>query len=57
MKLLRSDRPRGAPQGAGLNPARADIVLAGAAILDAVMEDFGLVKISAIAECGLREGL
>ena len=41
----------------GLNPLRADIVVAGAAILDAVMEDLGLGKIRAVAECGLREGL
>jgi exopolyphosphatase/guanosine-5'-triphosphate,3'-diphosphate pyrophosphatase len=42
---------------AGLNPLRADIVVAGAAILDAVMEDLGLEEIRAVAECGLREGL
>ncbi len=41
----------------GLNPARADIVVAGAAILDAVMEDLGLEEIRAVDECGLREGL
>ena len=41
----------------GLNPLRADIVVAGAAILDAVMEDLGLGEIRAVAECGLREGL
>ena len=37
----------------------ADTLLgrAFAAILDAVMEDFGLDKLSAIGECGLREGL
>ena len=41
----------------GLNPLRADIVVAGAAILEAVMEDLGLEEIRAVAECGLREGL
>jgi exopolyphosphatase/guanosine-5'-triphosphate,3'-diphosphate pyrophosphatase len=41
----------------GLNPLRADIVVAGAAILEAVMEDLGLEQIRAVAECGLREGL
>lgn len=41
----------------GLNPLRADIVIAGAAILDALMEDLGLAEIQAVAECGLREGL
>jgi exopolyphosphatase / guanosine-5'-triphosphate,3'-diphosphate pyrophosphatase len=41
----------------GLNPARADIVVAGAAILDALMDELGIAQITAIAECGLREGL
>jgi exopolyphosphatase / guanosine-5'-triphosphate,3'-diphosphate pyrophosphatase len=41
----------------GLNPLRADIVVAGAAILEALMEDLGLEEIRAVAECGLREGL
>ena len=41
----------------GLNPARADIVVAGAAILEAVMDDLGLEEIRTVAECGLREGL
>ena len=41
----------------GLNPLRADIVVAGAAILEAVMDDLGLEEIRAVAECGLREGL
>ena len=41
----------------GLNPARADIVVAGAAILESVMDDLGLDEIRALAETGLREGL
>jgi len=41
----------------GLNPLRADIVIAGAAILDALMEGLDLAEIQAVAECGLREGL
>ncbi len=41
----------------GLNPARADIVVAGAAILDALMDELGIAQITAVAECGLREGL
>ena len=56
-KMLRSlslEERRAIP---GLNPLRADIVIAGAAILDALMEDLGLVEIQAVAECGLREGL
>ncbi len=57
VKLLRTNGLEARRKVPGLNPARADIVLAGAAILDAVMEDFGLEEISAIGECGLREGL
>ena len=56
-KLLRGLDLEERRRVAGLNPLRADIVVAGAAILDAVMEDLGLREISAIAECGLREGL
>ena len=41
----------------GLNPLRADIVVAGVAILDALMEALDLDEIQAVAECGLREGL
>jgi exopolyphosphatase/guanosine-5'-triphosphate,3'-diphosphate pyrophosphatase len=41
----------------GLNPERADIIVAGAAILDALMEELGLAEIQALPECGLREGL
>ena len=56
-KMLRSlslDERRAVP---GLNPLRADIVIAGAAILDALMEDLDLAEIQAVAECGLREGM
>jgi len=56
-KLLRTlslEERRAVP---GLNPLRADIVIAGAAILDALMEDLDLAEIRAVAECGLREGL
>jgi exopolyphosphatase/guanosine-5'-triphosphate,3'-diphosphate pyrophosphatase len=41
----------------GLAPARADIIVAGAAILETLMEDLGLETITALDECGLREGL
>src|SRR5262249_35948427 len=40
----------------GLNPERADIVLAGAAILDAFMQELGVTAIL-VSERGLREGL
>ncbi len=56
-RMLRSlslDERRAVP---GLNPLRADIVVAGAAILEALMEDLDLAQIQAVAECGLREGM
>jgi exopolyphosphatase/guanosine-5'-triphosphate,3'-diphosphate pyrophosphatase len=56
-KLLRGLDLEERRRVAGLNPLRADIVVAGAAILEAVMEDLGLEEIHAVAECGLREGL
>jgi len=56
-KLLRSRDLEARRTVPGLNPLRADIVVAGVAILDAVMEELGLTEIQAVAECGLREGL
>jgi len=41
----------------GLSPARADIIVAGAAILETLMDDLGIETITALDECGLREGL
>jgi exopolyphosphatase/guanosine-5'-triphosphate,3'-diphosphate pyrophosphatase len=40
-----------------LAPARADIIIAGAAILETLMEDLGIETIVALDDCGLREGL
>lgn len=40
----------------GLNPERADIILGGAAILDALLEELHLPEIT-VSERGLREGL
>jgi exopolyphosphatase/guanosine-5'-triphosphate,3'-diphosphate pyrophosphatase len=40
----------------GLQPERADIILAGAAILDAFMQELGVPEIH-VSERGLREGL
>jgi exopolyphosphatase/guanosine-5'-triphosphate,3'-diphosphate pyrophosphatase len=57
MKALRAlplEQRRSAP---GLNPARADIVIAGGAIIETVMDELGLRTITALAQCGLREGL
>ncbi len=54
LRTLSLEERRAVP---GLNPSRADIVVAGAAILDALMEDLDLAEIQAVAECGLREGL
>ena len=41
----------------GLNPDRADIIIAGVAILQTLMEDLGLPEIRVAAEGGVREGL
>jgi exopolyphosphatase/guanosine-5'-triphosphate,3'-diphosphate pyrophosphatase len=41
----------------GLNPARADIVVAGGAIIETVMDALRLETVTALGECGLREGL
>lgn len=56
-KLLRSTGFHERRAILGLNPDRADIIVAGAAILDAVMEELGVAEIRALADCGLREGL
>ena len=57
IKLLRGmtlEQRRGVP---GLNPQRADIVLAGAAVLETIMAGIGLPAITALTDCGLREGM
>ena len=41
----------------GLNPDRADIIISGAAILDALMDELGFTEIHVLQEGGLREGL
>jgi exopolyphosphatase/guanosine-5'-triphosphate,3'-diphosphate pyrophosphatase len=41
----------------GLNPERADIIIAGAAILDVVMEELGFSQIEVLQEGGLSQGL
>jgi exopolyphosphatase/guanosine-5'-triphosphate,3'-diphosphate pyrophosphatase len=54
LRTLTTDERRAMP---GLAPARADIIVAGAAILETLMEDLGIETITALDECGLREGL
>ena len=54
LRALTADERRAVP---GLSPARADIIVAGAAILETLMEDLGIERITALDECGLREGL
>ncbi len=57
VKLLRGlslEERRGVP---GLNPDRADIVVAGAAVLETLMSDLGLPAVTALSECGLRDGM
>jgi exopolyphosphatase/guanosine-5'-triphosphate,3'-diphosphate pyrophosphatase len=41
----------------GINPERADIIVAGAVILESIMTAAGVKEIVALADCGVREGL
>jgi exopolyphosphatase/guanosine-5'-triphosphate,3'-diphosphate pyrophosphatase len=41
----------------GINPERADIIIAGAAILDTLLEELNLPEIRIVSERGPREGL
>ena len=41
----------------GINPERADILIAGAAIIHTFMQDLGFSKLRVIGDRGLREGL
>ncbi len=57
VKLLRGlplEERRGVP---GLNPDRADIVVAGAVVLETLMTDLELPAVTALTECGLRDGM
>jgi exopolyphosphatase/guanosine-5'-triphosphate,3'-diphosphate pyrophosphatase len=56
-KLLRSLDVESRRTLPGVNPERADIIVAGAAILDSLMEALGIAAICPLAECGVREGL
>lgn len=54
LRSLRLEERRAVP---GLSSDRADIILAGVAILDAVMGELALDELRPLADCGLREGL
>jgi exopolyphosphatase/guanosine-5'-triphosphate,3'-diphosphate pyrophosphatase len=41
----------------GINPERADIIIAGAAILDTLMQDLKIKQVRVLSDHGLREGL
>ena len=41
----------------GINPERADIIIAGAAIIDTLMQNLGISELRVIADRGLREGM
>ncbi len=41
----------------GINPERADIIIAGAAILDTLMQDLKIDQVHVHSDLGLREGL
>lgn len=41
----------------GINPERADIIIAGAAIIDTLMDELELPELRVLGERGLREGL
>jgi exopolyphosphatase/guanosine-5'-triphosphate,3'-diphosphate pyrophosphatase len=41
----------------GINPERADIIVAGGVILESLMTAAGVKEIVALADCGVREGL
>jgi len=54
LRGMPAERRRDVP---GLAAARADIIVAGAAILETLMDELGLDAIVALEDCGLREGL
>ena len=56
-KLLRSVPLVERRQVSGMSPERADFIVAGAAILEALMEGAGLGQLRVLTQCGVREGL
>jgi exopolyphosphatase/guanosine-5'-triphosphate,3'-diphosphate pyrophosphatase len=57
IKLLRGLSLEERRRVPGLNPDRADIVIAGAAVLETLLTDLELPGVTALSECGLRDGL
>jgi len=57
VKLLRGLSLEERRRVPGLNPDRADIVVAGAVVLETLLGDIGLPAVTALTECGLRDGL
>src|SRR5713226_5344274 len=47
---------RGAKEAAGIEPGRADVIFAGAAILERIMGHFGLTEVI-VSDQGIRWGL
>jgi exopolyphosphatase/guanosine-5'-triphosphate,3'-diphosphate pyrophosphatase len=56
-KLLRSLPLAERRRVPGMSAERADVIVAGAAILEALMEGCGLESLRAVTQCGVREGL
>ena len=56
-RLLRRSSREERARVPGVNPERADIIVAGAAILETLMTDLNISEIVALADCGVREGL
>ena len=54
LRVLSLEERRRVP---GLNPDRADIVVAGAVVLETLLGDLELPAVTALTECGLRDGL
>ena len=57
VKLLRGLSLEERRRVPGLNPDRADIVVAGAVVLETLLGDLELPAVTALTECGLRDGL
>lgn len=56
-KLLRGLPLAERRQVPGMSPERADVIVGGAAILEALMEGAGLDQLRVLTQCGVREGL